>query len=148
MNVDIAEIKHYILSFETVSFHMVQEAFSLSYGQVREIFAAFEQQGIVEFESGFSYKVHKPRVLAWPPARRLDDVDVTDVLLLRAIWNCILTDNVSASGVQRSLSISYDSAYGLIEKMDKLGLIDYGARKVLITADEYIEKFGAALGLT
>ncbi|MDE5593839.1 MAG: hypothetical protein K2I75_07910 [Clostridiales bacterium] len=151
MSVDIDAIRKYVMTFETVSFHTVQKQFSLSYCQVRDIFDQFVQDGIVEFESGFSYNVNKPQLLPVRAVKKrsynLDEIDPTDELLLRAIWNCILTDNVSASGVQRRLSISYASAYGLVEKMNALGVIDYDARKVLVTAEEYIEKFGTALGL-
>ncbi|MDE5593463.1 MAG: hypothetical protein K2I75_05975 [Clostridiales bacterium] len=152
MSGDIDAIRQYVTAFDTVSFHAVQKEFSLSYAQVRRVFAELAEKGIVSYDSGFSYKVNKPHIMArhgvQTKARKLDEVDINDALLLRAIWNCVLTDNVSASGVQRSLSISYDSAYRLVEKMDELGLIDYQARKVLITAEEYIERFGAALGLT
>ena len=158
MPANISEIQDYIMALETVEFPTVQRKYSLSYSETAKIFAALIRDGQVSFISGFSYKVRKKRNYSRAdlqelsrrfldteliePASKLDAVNSGDKLLLDALWTCIISNNVSASNLQRRLEIGYSTAYRLIERLDELDLIDYGARKVLITAEEYVKKFG------
>lgn len=143
MAIDITAIKNYLMRLDTVELQVVQQEFSLSYSQVRKIFNELLKQDAVTFVSGFTYKIHKSHITAWDSERSgLDGIDPNDELLLKALWSCLVNDNVSVSGLQRKLSIGYTLASRLIERMDKLGLISYSQRKVLITAEEYVKRFG------
>lgn len=131
-------IAQFIMTFDSVHLRSIQQEFSLSYSEVVKAINELIQNDAVSYVSGFTYKVHKDMIMAWIS----DGVDINDKLFLRAIWFCIISENVSASRLQQDLSISYALATRFIEKMDKLGFISYSERKVLMTPDDYILKFG------
>lgn len=71
--------------------------------------------------------------------------EVSD-LFKKALWLAINTGTVSISQLQRRFQIGYPRAGGLVDKMQQLGYVsenDGGrARKVLITREEFEQKFG------
>lgn len=143
MAINLQAIKNYLMQLDTVELQVVQKEFSLTYSQVRKIFSELLKQDAVSYVSGFTYKIHKSHIVAWESdGSGLDGIDPNDELLLKALWLCLVNNNVSASGLQRKLSVGYTLASRLVERMDKLGLISYSNRKVLITAEEYAKRFG------
>lgn len=146
MSVNIASVKKYIIKFETVNLQTVQKEFSLTYSQVKNIFNELLKQDIVSFVSGFSYKVYKECIVAWDEkprnGKKLDAIDDSEEMLIKALRECIKSGNVSASGIQRKLSIGYVFATRLVERLCDLELINYNERKVLVTAKEFNARFG------
>lgn len=146
MDIDISEIKDYLMRFDMVDLQSVQKEFSLTYSQVRRFFYELLKQDAVSFISGFTYKVNKACIIAWDglssSGKKLDALDESDEMLIRALRECIKSNNVSASGLQRKLSIRYAFAARLVERLSKLELINYNERKVLITANEFNARFG------
>lgn len=150
MTINVSAIKNYLVRFDTVNLQTVQKEFSLTYSQVRKLFNELLKQDAVSYDSGFTYKVNKSNIVAWgdmqSESSALDKIDPNDELLLAALWSCIVSGNVSASRLQRELSIGYVLAYRLVDRMNAFGLINYNERKVLITAEEYVKRFGTPFG--
>lgn len=146
MSVNIAAIKKYLMPLDTVSLQMLQRDFLLSYSEVVKIISELERQDAVSFVSGFTYKVHKKCIIAWDGVpgngKKLNAIDDSEEMLIKALRECIKSDNVSASGLQRKLSIGYAFAARLVERLGELELINYHERKVLVTAKEFNARFG------
>lgn len=72
--------------------------------------------------------------------------EVSD-LFLRALWLAINMQSASIAQFQRRFSIGYSRAGGLIDKMERMGLVSGNegakARRVLITKEEFENRFGA-----
>ncbi len=68
-------------------------------------------------------------------------------LFLKALALAINTGSISISLLQRRFQIGYSRAGGLVDKMERMGFISGNegskARRVLITREEYEERFGA-----
>ena len=69
-------------------------------------------------------------------------------LFLQALWLAINSQTASISQFQRRFSIGYARAGGLIDKMERMGFVSPNegskARRVLITKEEYENRFGPA----
>jgi S-DNA-T family DNA segregation ATPase FtsK/SpoIIIE len=67
-------------------------------------------------------------------------------LLIRALALAISMKSISISQIQRRFQVGYIRAAGLIDKMEDMGYISPSegskARRVLITKEEFEEKFG------
>lgn len=146
MQIDILDVKKYLINFDAVNLQTVQKEFSLSYSQVKVIFDELLKQDGVSFVSGFTYKIHKDCIIAWDgligSGKKLAAIHNDEVILIKALRECIISGNVSASGLQRRLSIGYAFAARLVERLGTLELIDYSKRKVLVTAKEFSARFG------
>ena len=68
---------------------------------------------------------------------------------LKALWFGVKTGSISISSLQRRFSIGYPTAGKIIDKMEYKGFISPNegskARKVLMTTDEYISRFGPGI---
>ena len=77
-----------------------------------------------------------------------DDGDGIDDFFLKALWLAITSNSVSISQLQRRFQIGYARAGGLVDKMERLGFVSGNegskARRVLITREEFEQKFGQA----
>ena len=77
-----------------------------------------------------------------------DDGDGADDLFLKALWLAITSNSVSISQLQRRFQIGYARAGGIVDKMERLGFVSGNegskARRVLITREEFEQKFGQA----
>ena len=75
-----------------------------------------------------------------------DDGKGLDELFLNALWVGVTSNSISISALQRRFQIGYARAGGLVDKMEKMGFVSpydgSKARKVLLTKEEFIEKFG------
>lgn len=146
MSVDIAAITEYLAPLDTVCLQQVQKEFSLTYIQVRSVFCELLKQNAVSYVSGFTYKIHKTRANACDRTQscseKLNAIDDGNEMLIKALRECIISKNVSASGLQRKLLIGYALAARLVESLDDLKLINYNERKVLVTAKEFNLRFG------
>lgn len=71
-------------------------------------------------------------------------------LFIRSLELCITSGSASISQLQRRFQIGYARAGGLIDKMERMGYISGNegskARKVLITRDEFEQKYGPING--
>ena len=65
---------------------------------------------------------------------------------LKALWLAVNTETVSISQLQRRFQIGYSRAGGLVDKMERMGFVSGNegskARRVLITREQFIERFG------
>ena len=68
---------------------------------------------------------------------------------LKALWFAVKTGSISISSLQRRFSIGYPTAGKIIDRMEHKGFISPNegskARKVLMTTDEYISRFGPGM---
>ena len=69
-------------------------------------------------------------------------------MFLRALWFAVNSGTISISSMQRRFGIGFSRAGGIMDKMDRMGFVSPNeggrARKVLLTREEYEEKFGQA----
>ena len=69
-----------------------------------------------------------------------------DAFFLKALWLAVTSGTVSISQLQRRFQIGYGRAGGLVDKMERMGFITANegskARKVLLTREEFEDKFG------
>ena len=69
-----------------------------------------------------------------------------DAFFLKALWLAVNSEGVSISQLQRRFQIGYSRAGGLVDKMERMGFVSGNegskARRVLLTREEFIEKFG------
>ncbi|MBQ8196914.1 MAG: DNA translocase FtsK [Clostridia bacterium] len=69
-----------------------------------------------------------------------------DDLFLRALWLGVTSKSISISQLIRRFQIGYGKAGGLVDKMERMGFVSPSEgskpRKVLISREEYEEKFG------
>lgn len=65
---------------------------------------------------------------------------------LKALWLAVNSGTVSISQLQRRFQIGYARAGGLVDRMERMGFVSGNegskARRVLISREEFIEKFG------
>ena len=75
-----------------------------------------------------------------------DDGDGVDELFRKALWLAVTSNSVSISQLQRRFQIGYSRAGGLVDKMERMGFVSANegskARKVLISREEFEQKFG------
>ena len=76
-----------------------------------------------------------------------DDGDGIDDFFLKALWLAITSNSVSIAMLQRRFQIGYARAGGLVDKMERLGFVSGNegskARRVLITREEFEDRFGS-----
>ncbi len=69
-----------------------------------------------------------------------------DPLFLKVLWFAVTTKTVSISSLQRRFMMGYPKAGSLVDKMERLGFVSGNegskARRVLLTKEEYEERFG------
>lgn len=69
-----------------------------------------------------------------------------DAFFLKALWLAVTSGTVSISQLQRRFQIGYGRAGGLVDKMERMGFITANegskARKVLLTREEFEDRFG------
>lgn len=74
------------------------------------------------------------------------DASEVNEFFLKALWTAVISGSVSISMLQRHFQIGYSRAGGLVDKMERMGFVTPNegskARKVLISREEFIEKFG------
>ena len=67
-------------------------------------------------------------------------------LFKKALWLGVSAGTISIAQLQRRFQIGYPKAGGLIDKMERMGYISGNegskARRVLMTMEEFEEKFG------
>ncbi len=76
-----------------------------------------------------------------------EENDGIDEFFLKALWLAVTSNSVSISQLQRRFQIGYARAGGLVDKMERLGFVSGNegskARRVLITREEFENKFGS-----
>ena len=72
--------------------------------------------------------------------------DGVNEFFLKALWLAVTSGTVSISQLQRRFQIGYARAGGLVDKMERMGFVSGNegskARRVLLTREEFIEKYG------
>ena len=91
-------------------------------------------------------KETKPKVEETAPTEDGEDSNETDIAFLRALCFAINMGTVAISQIQRRFQMGYARAGGMVDKMERFGFISgyegSKARKVLITKEEFEERFG------
>ena len=74
------------------------------------------------------------------------DDSAQEDLFLKALWLGVTSKSISISQLIRRFQIGYGKAGGLVDKMERMGFVSPSEgskpRKVLISREEYEEKFG------
>lgn len=96
--------------------------------------------------SNFLNKTEKPKTEEVSVANDGDEVDEEDNLFARALWLAVNSGTVSISSLQRRFRVGFSRAGRLVDKMEEMGFIspnDGGrARRVLLSKEEFVNKFG------
>ncbi len=75
--------------------------------------------------------------------------DEFNEFFLKALWFAVKTGTISISSLQRRFSIGYPRAGSIFDKMEQKGFISPNeggrARKVLLTPEEYVSRFGPGI---
>lgn len=107
---------------------------------IKENNKAYFDQDIVDFVD----KATCPKVEE--SASSNDDGEKMNSEFLNALWFAVNSGTVSISSLQRRFSIGYAKAGGFVDKMEQKGFISgfegSKARKVLLSKEEYISRFG------
>ncbi len=76
----------------------------------------------------------------------ITDVNAGDPIFLQALWLAVNTGTVAVSQLQRRFRLGYGRAGALVDRMEQLKLVSGNegskARRVLITREEFIERYG------
>ncbi len=76
-----------------------------------------------------------------------DEANEVNEFFLKALWLAVNTETVSISQLQRRFQIGYSRAGGLVDKMERMGFVSGNegskARRVLLTREQFVERFGA-----
>lgn len=88
----------------------------------------------------------KPKVEESASSFADDGVEKLDNEFINAVWFAVTTGTVSISSLQRRFGLGWPKAGGYIDKMEQKGFISgydgSRARKVLITKEDFIARFG------
>lgn len=139
---DKQDIEKFIKEHRKFEMFDFQERFSLSYAETNKILEGLQENGVIKYCEGYIYVVvHDTKKSKteriYKPKNEQED------FLLKALWECINKDIVSTSLIQRRLSCSYAMADRAIDWMEENGYIgSYPNRKVKMSAEKYIKKFG------
>ena len=91
-------------------------------------------------------KAVKPKVDESTSNDNKDDANEIDDFFLKALSFAINSGTVAISQLQRRFQIGYARAGGLVDKMERFGFVSgyegSKARRVIITREEFEEKFG------
>lgn len=138
MNKGLPTIRDYVLSQYEISTPKLQREFGLTYSETKKIIEGMLSKGEIIYKSDLTYAVMPNN-----RQRNKPEVNKDADLVLHALWVCIATNKVTARAIEKNLKIEFADALRLIELMEKNGYISPSPeRKVLMSADEYIYKFG------
>lgn len=139
---DIAKIMEFVLSRQEIEGPALQQQFSLTYGQVRQVIEELTRVGTLEYISGVSYKVVKQE-------KNTDPVQVyvpkneDEKRFIEILGVCIKHGQASPSFIQRRCSVGYTLATRAVFWMEENGFVTaFPDRKLTLTAEEYRLKFG------
>ena len=131
------EIKKYIISQTEFQVPFVQNMFSVSYPEMKEVLDELIKERKIEFVSGMTYKVIYQSAQLYKPA---DDMEA---LYIKILWSCIKGGSAYTFTVQRRFNIGYAAAARAIDWLEDNGYVSpYPERSVLITEEDFIRKFG------
>ncbi len=103
---------------------------------------AYFDEGVKEFLDNET----KPKIEETPTASSADVGEKNNEEFMNALWHVVNTGTASISALQRRFSIGYAKAGGYIDKMEQKGFISgydgSKARKVLLSREEFISRFG------
>ncbi len=122
----------------------------ISTAEVKAIVTYIKENNVAYFDNKAAEEIDN----AMNPPKPIDE-EITesntdgggeDELFVNALRLIITTGSASISMLQRRFSIGYNKAGGLIDKMDRMGYVSpfdgSKARQVLITKEEFEEKYG------
>lgn len=137
MNNSLLPIRDFVLSQYEVNSAQLQHDYGLTYIETKNIIQRMLSNADIIYKSGLTY-------LVVPNNRQNKKVKISsDEQLMRALWVCICLDKVTARAIEINLKIEFSDALRLIEQMEKNGYISHSPeRRVLLTADDFIYKFG------
>ncbi len=130
-------IRDFILSQYEINTAKLQRDYDLTYLETKRIIQKMLDVAEIIYKSDLIY-------LVLPNGKQKKKVKRdNNEQFLHALWICIALDKVTARAIEKNIKIEFADALRLIELMEKSGYISRSPeRRVLITADEYIYKFG------
>lgn len=141
LNINCKDVRQYILSQNVIQLPEIQKRFALSYSQVKTVIDELTSTGDIVYTSGVSFMVKtKLNVKGFKSKNSLEEKGV------RALWECIKKDYISIAYIQRTCGFNYAEALQSIDWMEKNKYIScFPKRKVIMTKEEFIAKFGEEL---
>lgn len=117
----------------------------ISSEKAQEVIRYIKENNDCYFNEEAAAYIDKPKQSGVPGAEGEED-DEVDYVYIEALRNVILSGSASISLVQRKCSVGYNKAGKIIEWMEDQGYISAfdgaKARKVLITPEQFEEKYG------
>ena len=118
----------------------------ISSEKAQEVIRYIKENNDCYFDEAAAEFIDKPKGQSGSGDGASGDDDAVDEVYVEALRNAILSSSASISLVQRKCSVGYNKAGKIIEWMEDQGYISAfdgaKARKVLITPEQFEEKFG------
>ena len=118
----------------------------ISSEKAQEVIRYIKENNDCYFNEAAAEFIDKPKGQSGSGDGASGDDDAVDEVYVEALRNAILSNSASISLVQRKCSVGYNKAGKIIEWMEDQGYISAfdgaKARKVLITPEQFEEKFG------
>lgn len=138
MDDSLMPIRDFVLSQYEFNSAQLQRDYGLTYIETKQIIQKMLDNADIVYKSDLTYSV-----LPNSKQNKKIENNCNNEQFLQALWVCIVLDKVTARAIESILKIEFADTLRLIEQMEKSGYISRSPeRRVLITADEYIYKFG------
>ncbi len=139
MDDSLMPIRDFVLSQYEFNSAQIQRDYGLTYIETKYIIQEMLNNADIIYKSDLTYSVLPNS----KQNKKIEKKSCNNEQFLQALWVCIALDKVTARAIENNLKIEFADALRLIEQMEKYGYISHSPeRRVLITADEYIYKFG------
>lgn len=144
---ELQTIKDYVLSADEISFPALQKQFSLPYGKAKAVLDALVSDGTLEYAFGVTYKVKKRKKEEEEEQRpTYVPENEEEKTYIKLLWECIRWGVASVYNLAHSYGVAFFTANRAISWMREQGFVEPApSRKVLITQEEFLKRFGKAL---
>ncbi len=128
-------VRQYVLSNTEIDLPKIQNKFALSYSEAKQMIAELVQDGTLEYVSGLAYKVI--------PSVQSEAKNKRKALYLKALWECVKSDEVSVELVSTRCNCDRAEATEAINWMEENCFITlYPKARVILTPKRYTMLFG------
>lgn len=132
-------IRDYVLSQYEINSAQLQFDYGLTYIETKQIIQKMLDNAEIIYKANLVYSVLPNS----KQNKKVEKKNSKNEHFLQALWICISLNKVAARAIEKNLKIEFADALRLIEQMERSGYISRSPeRRVLITVDEYIYKFG------
>lgn len=143
MKCEKESVKQYVLSLDSFEVPEIQDRFSLSYLEIKDILEGLEKERSIEYQSGIAYKViaRNQQINGEKPGYVAQDIQ--EEFCIKALWECVKSGRASAGRIQHSMSCGYYLAVHALEWMKKNGYVGSGPFDgVKMTVSQFYTKYG------